>query len=101
MSTRNRIEFIKEMITEEEENLEALPLEGGKASKSDPVRAKALKFLNALEVVMSKTVFDKNMSKAAFDIQHILKFENFKSTWFIRKKLNGINSLDCTKFLVL
>ncbi len=77
MSTRNRIEFIKEMITEEEENLEALPPNGGKASKSDPVRAKALKFLNALEVVMSKTVFDKNMSKAAFDIQHIFKVREF------------------------
>ena len=68
------------MITEEEENLEALLSRGRQGLQvRPPVRAKALKFLNALEVVMSKTdFFDKNMSKAEpLTFNTFLKFENF------------------------
>ena len=84
MPLKNRIDFIKELITEEdeeEEYLEALPPSGGKASKSDSPRARALKFLNALEVVMSKPAFDKNMSRGILDTEthfaHIFKVREF------------------------
>jgi len=71
MSLRERIDFVKELITEEEKEEEP-------AIETQSIRAKSLKFLNALEsVLVSKMPFDKNMSKAGFDIQHIFKVREF------------------------
>ncbi|MFA6585670.1 MAG: hypothetical protein WCS86_00720 [Candidatus Paceibacterota bacterium] len=58
MPLRDRIDFIKELLTEAEENTEALPSQGeSKAS----ARSKALKFLNALEAMLNSK-FVKNFS---------------------------------------
>src|SRR3989344_1498830 len=75
MSLRNRIDFIKELLTESEEEDE----EGNGIVILDSTRSKALKFLNALEsVTVSKTVFDKNMSRAVLDaFEHFSKVREF------------------------
>lgn len=68
MPIKNRLDFTKELLEEEEdENIAA-----------DSSRAKAMKFLNALESVMSKTVFDKNMSRGTLDTyEHFFKVREF------------------------
>lgn len=73
MSLKDRIDFIKEMLVEAEENEEETIL-------LDSTRSKALKFLNALEVAMSRAVLDKNMSRTALDtssFEHIFKVREF------------------------
>lgn len=74
MSLKDRIDFIKEMLVEDE-NLEALPPEGGQASKLDSARSKALKFLNALESVLSSR-FVKNFSGTDL-FNHFFKVREF------------------------
>ncbi len=76
MPLKNRIDFIKELITEEEEEDEEETLE----IKS--TKAKALKFLNALEsVLVSRMPFDKKMSRGILDTKtcfaHIFKVREF------------------------
>jgi len=55
MSLKNRLNFIKELITEKEEKIS---IEVKKDIIQNSVRAKALKFLNALETIMSKKIFN-------------------------------------------
>jgi len=55
MSLKNRLNFIKELITETEEKIS---IEVKKDIIQNSVRAKALKFLNALETIMSKKIFN-------------------------------------------
>jgi len=71
---KDRIDFIKELLTEEEE----VPTEVGIPTGvgKDGTRSKALKFLNALE----SSLHQKAMSKCLFDIeifQHIFKVREF------------------------
>jgi len=77
MSLKNRIDFIKELLTEDEEENE----EENIIIKTSNARSKALKFLNALEIVMSKAGFDKNMSRGILDTEtcfaHIFKVREF------------------------
>lgn len=73
MPFKNRVDFIKELLTEIEEDEE-----GNGITVLDSTRSKALKFLNALEFVMSKTVFDKNISRTVPDMfQHFFKVREF------------------------
>ena len=57
--------------------------DGNEVVVLDSTRTQALKFLNALEsVAVSKTVFDKNMSRTVLDIrvdffEHIFKVREF------------------------
>ncbi len=67
MSVRSRIDFIKNLLIEPEEENE----ESNEIIVLDSTRSKALKFLNALELVMSKTVFDTKIFK------HFLKVREF------------------------
>jgi len=79
MSLRDRIDFIKELLIEPKEEDE----DGNEVVVLDSTRTQALKFLNALEsVAVSKTVFDKNMSRTVLDIrvdffEHIFKVREF------------------------
>ena len=67
MSVRNRIEFIKELLNEPEEDDEVVSINSS--------RPKALKFLNALEVILHKR-FLKNSSDAE-PFNHIFKVREF------------------------
>lgn len=70
MPLKNRIDFIKELLTEAEEDPE-----GNEIIALDSTRAKALKFLNELEFVLHK-----KMSKSLFGIkifEHIFKVREF------------------------
>ena len=72
MSLKNRIDFIKELLTEPDEKNE----EGDEIIVLDSTRSKALKFLNALEYLLHQ----KAMSKCLFDIgtfQHFFKVREF------------------------
>ena len=78
MPLRNRIDFIKELLIEPEEDTEALPSQSeSKTSVLNSSRAKALKFLNALETILH----NKLVSKCLFDTQacfaHIFKVREF------------------------
>ncbi len=71
MSTRGRIDFLKELLVEPEDEDE----DGNETVALDSIRSKALKFLNALEFVLHK-----NMSKMPFDtglIEHFFKVREF------------------------
>ncbi|MCX6751812.1 MAG: hypothetical protein NT161_03575 [Candidatus Nomurabacteria bacterium] len=68
MSTKNRIDFIKEMLVEGEEDGEIVSINSS--------RSKALKFLNALEIVLHKK-FLKNSLQACF--AQIFKVREFLS----------------------
>lgn len=71
MPLQSRINFIKELLIESEEEDE----EGNEVIVLDSTRSKALKFLNALELTLHS-----NMSKRHFDIsyfEHILKVREF------------------------
>lgn len=71
MSLRNRIDFIKELLAESEEEDE----EGNEILALDSARSKSLKFLNALE-----NVLHNKMSKGIFDtkyFEHLLKVREF------------------------
>ena len=72
MPLRNRIELIKELLTESEEEDE----EGNEIVALDSARSKALRFLNALE----STLHEKLVSKRHFDtvfFEHIFKVREF------------------------
>ncbi|MEK7190579.1 MAG: hypothetical protein AAB661_02340 [Patescibacteria group bacterium] len=56
MSLRNRIDFMKELLLESEEEDE----EGNEIITLDSTRSKALKFLNALETVLHQKIFNSN-----------------------------------------
>lgn len=68
MDLRDRLDFIKELLIEEDEDEDENTFHDG-------VRAKALKFLDSLELVLNKKI-----SKTVFDInvfEHILKVREF------------------------
>ena len=79
MPLKNRIDFIKNLLVESEEEDE----EGNEIVVLDSTRSKALKFLNALELILhskfvSKTVFDRNMSRTVLDtFDHFFKVREF------------------------
>ncbi len=76
MPLKSRIDFIKELLTEKDEEDE----DGNEIIVLNSTRSKALKFLNALESVVSKTVFDKNMSRTVLDtsfFEHLFKVREF------------------------
>ena len=66
MSLKNRIDFIKEMLNEQEKEDE------DEVVSIDSSRPKALKFLNALEVVMSKAVLDTSSFQQIFKVRGFL-----------------------------
>jgi len=71
MSLKERIDFLKELLAETEDEDE----EGNEIVVLDSTRSKALKFLNALE-----SVLHTKMSKCLFDIkffEHIFKVREF------------------------
>ncbi len=74
MPLKNRIDFIKELLTEPEGD-EDLVVE--LSSGLDSARPKALKFLNALEVSlhqkMSKTLFDTHVFDQIFKVREFLR----------------------------
>ena len=78
MPLQNRIDFIKELFIAPEEEDEA----GNEIIALDSPRSKALRFLNMLEFITSKAVFDKNLSKPAFDMSFFGHF--FKVREFLR-----------------
>jgi len=86
MPLKNRIDFIKGLLVEPEEKNE----EENEIIALDSTRSKALKFLNALELVMSKTVFGV-LPKAAFDIGFFEHF--FKVREFLRMPGSSTKSL--------
>jgi DNA polymerase III delta prime subunit len=69
MPLKNRIDYIKELLVEAEEDEETISL--------DSTRSKALKFLNALEVILHER-FLKNSSDAE-PFSHIFKVREFLS----------------------
>jgi ribosomal protein S20 len=73
MSLKTRIDFIKELLAESEEE----DPEGNKIIILDSTRAKALKFLNELEFVlhrkMSKGIFDTNFFEHIFKVREFLR----------------------------
>ncbi|OGI68494.1 hypothetical protein A2738_01255 [Candidatus Nomurabacteria bacterium RIFCSPHIGHO2_01_FULL_42_15] len=72
MPLQKRIDFIKELLAESEEEDE----EGNEIIALDSTRSKALKFLNALELILH----NKFMSKMPFDtrfFEHIFKVREF------------------------
>jgi len=85
MSLKNRIDFIKELLAEPEEDLEEEPPLGGSSSKLDSTRSKALKFLNSLESSLHKKV----MSKGTFDTFHQI----FKVREFLRQPGSSAKTL--------
>lgn len=64
-----RVDFIKELLTEVEEEDE----EGNEILATDSTRSKALKFLNALELVLSKKSFERKVKC----FEHIFKVRKF------------------------
>jgi DNA polymerase III delta prime subunit len=66
---KNRLDFIKELLAEEEEEDE----EGNEIVALDSSRSKALKFLNALEVTLPKTVFDTKTFEHIFKVREFLR----------------------------
>ncbi len=78
MPLQKRIDFIKELLVEPEENLEEEPPLGGSSSKLESSRSKALKFLNTLEFSLhqkatSKTVFDVGFFEHLFKVRKFLR----------------------------
>jgi len=69
LSLPNRINFIKELLVEPEEEDE----EGNEIAILDSARSKALKFINALESILSKTVFDPRMFEHFFKVREFLR----------------------------
>jgi hypothetical protein len=72
MQLHDRIEFIKELLTESEEEDEY----GNEIIASDSTRSKAIKFLNALEEVLHNK-FVKNFSGSAVYFEHFFKVREF------------------------
>ncbi|HEV7423601.1 MAG TPA: hypothetical protein VGO21_00230 [Candidatus Paceibacterota bacterium] len=84
---QKRIDFIKELLVEEDENLEEEPPLGGSSSKLDSSRSKALKFLNALESALHK----KLISNTSLNITYFEHF--FKVREFLRMPGSSTKSL--------
>src|SRR3989339_324886 len=75
MSLRSRIDYIKGLLAEPEEEEDE---EENEIVALDSTRSKALKFLNALESVLSRVPLDKNISRVPLDMfQHFLKVREF------------------------
>ncbi len=72
MPLRARLDFIKELLTETEEGNGE---EGNEILVLNSTRAKSLKFLNALELAMSKTPFDIKADTKFFE--HMFKVREF------------------------
>jgi len=83
MPLKNRIDFIKELLTESDEEEE----EGNEIVVLNSIRSKALKFLNGLETVLHK----KLISKMPFDISFFEHF--FKVRKFLRMPGSSTKSL--------
>jgi DNA polymerase III delta prime subunit len=66
---QSRINFIKELLVEAEEEDE----EGKEIVALDSSRSKALKFLNALEVTLSKGTFDTKIFEHIFKVREFLR----------------------------
>jgi DNA polymerase III delta prime subunit len=64
-----RIDYIKELLVEEDNEDE----DGNEIIATDSARSRALKFLNALEVVVSKTVFDTKVFEHFFKVREFLR----------------------------
>jgi len=86
MPLRNRIDFIKDLLIESEEEVPTkvgIPTGVGKDLSLDSTRSKALKFLNALEITLHKE-FLKNYERCGF--QPVLREgssrNNFSETLF-------------------
>ena len=75
MPLRSRIDYIKGLLAEPEEEEDE---EENEIVALDSTRSKALKFLNALESVLSRVPLDKNISRVPLDMfQHFLKVREF------------------------
>jgi DNA polymerase III delta prime subunit len=83
MPLKNRIDFIKELLIEPEEEDE----EENEIAVLDSTRSKALKFLNTLEF----TLYQKFISKSIFDISFFEHF--FKVREFLRMPGSSTKSL--------
>ena len=83
MPPRDRIDFIKELLAEEEDEDE----DGNEILVLNSTRSKALKFLNALEF----SLHQKAMSKAVFDITFFEHF--FKVREFLRMPGSSVKNL--------
>jgi len=82
MSQRDRIDFIKELLTEEEEEDEM----GNDVVALDSARSKALKFLNALEFTLHNKMSKMPLDTACFE-------QIFKVREFLRMPGSSIKSL--------
>lgn len=85
MPLKNRIDFIKELLIEEDDEDNMI--------KTESTRAKALKFLNALEVVMSRTVFDKKLSRTVQNSLQVCFAHLFKVRKFLNQPGSSLKSL--------
>ena len=81
MPLKGRIDFIKELLAEEDENEEILP--------TDSVRAKSLRFLNNLEFILHKQI----VSKGIFDTRINFFSHFFKVREFLRMPGSSAKSL--------
>ena len=84
MPLKSRIDFIKNLLIEPEEENE----EGNEIVVLDSTRSKALKFLNALELVLHQKQL---MSKMPFDISCFKHF--FKVREFLRMPGSSVKTL--------
>ncbi len=90
LSPKDRILFIKELLTEEEEKDE----EGNEIVASDSTRSKALKFLNALEFTLHNKILKNTFDTACFE-------QIFKVREFLRMPGSSTKSLMESVALIL
>jgi DNA polymerase III delta prime subunit len=97
MSQKDRIDFIKELLTEAEEEDE----EGNEILVQDSTRSKALKFLNTLEILLHSNLV-KNFEHGRFHPEDGVKWKNslqgcfnhfFKVREFLRMPGSSTKSL--------
>lgn len=70
MSLRDRLEFVKELLTDTEDEDE----EGNQIVASDSTRSKSINFLNTLEsVLVSRTVLDTKLFEHIFKVREFLR----------------------------
>ena len=84
MPLQNRIDFIKELITEAED-------EDEEVAALDSARSKSLKFLNALESVLHQKVFRKTLENSSVFTQPFQQI--FKAREFLRQPGSSTKSL--------
>ena len=65
MSLSKRVDFLKDLLSEPDEEDEDMPI-------SDSTRSKALKFINALETIMHKDFLENSQM-----LQHLFKVREF------------------------